>query len=366
MTAVKRRVGIATFAFGVTMAGMCRSDDGPMVYGLSAPSVMIIRAFGVRADQTMDGETGSGFVISEDGFVLTASHVIPDEKNHKSIIIGGSLGPSSTEAKPYQLALVKRSETFDVALLRVVGPPVHLAPLPLRNATAKVGEQLFVLGYPLGLPDTHLLDGRVGDVKPDALTTNALVDRGNSGGPVLDASGCVIGLVYGGVASNEGQPVNGIKFAVPVASLRDWLPKTATPPAEAVKTPANDVIHVSDTLSRIQTDHALTDTVRSYHDTIDARAGFVIQAVETVGHLSLNPPDLQYPVPAIMDGGKGMTFDYSLVSGPIYDKRRGWIDMTIQMRLSLDSTHRRNLRGRRVRSDSPVRRKVFRLRPPVL
>jgi S1-C subfamily serine protease len=67
----------------------------------------------------------------------------------------------------------------------------------MRKSPPKPGEMLFVLGYPLGLPDTHFLDGRVSDATTDAITTNALVDRGNSGGPVLDTRGCVIGIVFG-------------------------------------------------------------------------------------------------------------------------------------------------------------------------
>jgi hypothetical protein len=189
------------------------------------------------------------------------------------------------------------------------------------------------LEYPLGLPDTHFLDGRVGAVAKDAITTNALVDKGNSGGPVVDERGCVIGIVYGAITSREGQPVNGIKFAVPVVSISGILPSDASLTGAQEPARASDIIHVSDALSRTQTDHdLLKDTVRSYHDVIPARDGFIIEAIEGVGHESLNPPDLQFPTPVISADKKSMSFDYSLLSGPAFDQRRGWIDMTIGTR----------------------------------
>ncbi|WGS19232.1 MULTISPECIES: serine protease [unclassified Bradyrhizobium] len=308
-------------------------DTGPVIYATEAPGVVRIHAVGVKADGSMDGEDGSGFVISRSGYVLTASHVIPDDAKYTTLILGGTLGPTTADAKPSRLELVKRSDSYDVALLRFVTPPSRLTVLPLRRSPAKVGELLFVLGYPLGLPDAHFLDGRVGAVAQDAITTNALVDKGNSGGPVVDAHGCVIGVVYGAITSREGQPVYGLKFAVPVVSLGAILPPDVSSSQVQGAKQAAEVIHVSDALSRTQTDHALTgETVKSYHDVIQARDGFAIEAIEAVGRESLNPPSLQFPTPVISADKRSMSFDYSLISGPIYDQRRGWIDMTIGTR----------------------------------
>jgi S1-C subfamily serine protease len=327
-------ITIATFSVAYSAAGQQPNDSGPAVYASEAPGVMLIRAAGVKADGSMTAEVGTGFAISQSGYVLTASHVIPQGAQYKSLIVGGTFGPATVDGKPYQLELVKRSDSYDVALLRIVAPPHDLTVLRMRTSPAKPGEMLFVLGYPLGLPDTHFLDGRVSDTTNDAITTNALVDRGNSGGPVLDTRGCVIGIVYGAIMTSEGQPVNGVKFAVPINSLGALLPNDLGPSQGAQQAAQGaDVIHVSDTLSRTQTDHAITgDTVRSYHDVIHARSGFSIEAVEAVGHNSLNPPGLQFPTPVISPDRGSVSFDYSLVSGPVFDQRRGWIDMTVNTR----------------------------------
>ncbi|WP_198029381.1 serine protease [Bradyrhizobium sp. WSM3983] len=330
------RIGfIAAAAICLTQPAWAQQngDTGPVIYATEAPGVVRIHAVGVTEDGSMGGEDGTGFVISRSGYVLTASHVIPDDAKYKTLILGGTLGPATADAKPSRLELVKRSDSYDVALLRFVTPPPALTVLPLRRSPAKVGELLFVLGYPLGLPDAHFLDGRVGSVAKDAITTNALVDKGNSGGPVVDARGCVIGIVYGAITSREGQPVNGIKFAVPVLSISGILPPDVSTTGVQEHAQASDIIHVSDALSRTQTDHdLLNDTVKSYHDVIPARDGFVIEAIEGVGRESLNPPSLQFPTPVISPDKKSMSFDYSLLSGPIFDQRRGWIDMIVGTR----------------------------------
>jgi S1-C subfamily serine protease len=327
-------ITVATFSLACSAAGQQPNDNGPAVYASEAPGVMLIRAAGVKADGSMTAEVGTGFAISQSGYVLTASHVIPEGAQYKTFIIGGTFGPATVDGKPYQLELVKRSDKYDVALLHIVAPPHDLTVLRMRKSPPKPGEMLFVLGYPLGLPDTHFLDGRVSDATTDAITTNALVDRGNSGGPVLDTRGCVIGIVFGEISKSEGQPVNGVKFAVPTISLGEFLPNDLGPSQGAQQgVQGVDVIHVSDTLSRIQTDHDLTsDTVRSYHDVIAARSGFSIEAVEAVGHNSLNPPSLQFPTPVISPDRRSMSFDYNLLSGPVFDQRRGWIDMTVNTR----------------------------------
>jgi S1-C subfamily serine protease len=329
-----RMAAVATLGLMRASAAAQTGDAGPAIYANEATGVIRIHAVGVKADGSMEGSDGTGFVVSQSGYVLTASHVIPDDTKFTTLILGGSFGPATADGKPYALELVKRSDAYDAALLRIVALPPNLTVLPLRSSAAKVGETLFVLGYPLGLPDTHFLDGRVGAVADDAITTNALIDKGNSGGPVLDEHGCVIGVVYGAITSREGQPVYGLKFAVPIKSIVGLLP-AGTTPSTSVQQPieGTEIIHVSNEISRTQTDHALaSDTVRSYHDVIPARGGFIIEAIEAVGHESLNPPELQFPTPVVSADGKSMSFDYNLISGPIYDQRRGWIDMTIGTR----------------------------------
>ncbi|VWD46794.1 2-alkenal reductase [Burkholderia contaminans] len=343
MTPADRRVsaGVAIVALGslcnVSLALGAASDLGPLIYANEAPAVVLIRAAGVKSDDSVVSETGTGFLINDSGYVLTASHVVPDDADLKNLVVSGVLGPNTaTQSQTYQLKLVKRSDTFDVALLRMIPPPHGVAFLPLRSTNATPGEQLFVLGYPLGLPDTHFVDGRVSSVDASDITTNALVNKGNSGGPVVDGNGCVVGVVYSGIeTTHDGDPVTGVKFAVPVVSIKSLLPAGVSTsfPASGMAGGAG-AIHVTDVLSRTQTDHPnlFGDYTRQYHDVIFARTGYLIDSVESVVKNSLNPPQLTFPDPQISADRKSMNFTYSLISGPITDQRRGWIEMTINTR----------------------------------
>lgn len=308
-----------------------QDPQGPAVYSSTSPGVLRIRAMGIKDDGSMDGEDGTGFVVSNDGYVLTASHVVPDDESYTQLLIGGNLGPDSSVGKPLKLTLVKRNDFSDIALLKIDTPPSDLRVLPIRKAALKPGENIFVLGYPLGLPSAHILDGLIETVDATGiLTTNALVDKGNSGGPVVDPKGCVVGVVFGGITKDENGPVNGLKFAVSLDSLKEFLPVLSAPGDPTPGAKQEDVIHVTDPVQRMQEDHnPLTAIVKSHHDVVKARAGFIIEAVEGVQKVSMNPPGLQFPTPVITPDGKSMTFDYTLISGPLYDQTRGWLDMAV-------------------------------------
>ena len=301
-----------------------RAQSGPQVFARTAPGVILIKSTAGDGD-AWGGEQGSGFVISNAGLVLTAKHVVPDRTPSPVIV-------ATIKGRPYVLSLVKRSPTKDAALLRILGAPTDLHTVPIRRTAAAAGEAIFVLGYPIGLPDTHMVDGIVGAKPDDDLTTNSLINQGNSGGPVVDAAGCAIGIVYSGIESVGGVAVTGVKFAVPAAGFIDLVPDSVWAEAAAHNSAAEGIIRVTDTLSRLQTDHGLAETVKQYHDTIAARPGYVIEAIERVDKLSLNPTALTFPTPQISDDRKSMTFDYSLSSGPIFDRRRSWIDMAVYTR----------------------------------
>lgn len=293
----------------VSWPATVRADDpGPVIYRAMAPGTLLIRATGPQKDGGVTSIAGTGFVISPEGHVLTASHMVPDASSHVSLTITATRGPSTAGAEAYQLELVERSKRHDVALLRMVKSPPGLTVLPLRKSSPQVGEVVFVMGYPFELPKTHFLEGRIGNVETDAITTSVLIDKGNSGGPVLDSRGCVIGVVYGAIERIAGEPVNQLKFAVPIPAVFDLLPASAVAAPHMPATPqADDLIHVSNTLSRTQTDHGLNETIRSYRDVIPARDGYEIEEIETVGQVSLNPPRLQYPVPVIASDKKSMS-----------------------------------------------------------
>jgi hypothetical protein len=322
--------------FAVVLAIMpitSRSDPGPDIYKGNAPGVVRIQVAGVQATSSVN-ETGSGFIITRGGLVLTALHLLPKGVPLNELVVVGALGPdTSGAAATYVLEIVKPSSTVDAMLMRIVNPPSGLQPLPLRRSAPIPGEQLFVLGYPVDLPEVHILDGRVSSFTGSDITTNALINHGNSGGPVMDAAGCVIGLVYSGIESLAGQPVSGIKFALPLSAINELIPPEATTSSTASSAPAL-LIHVSDTLSVTQEEHPFffSEYTAEHTSNIPARPGYIIENIEATDKVSLAPTRLTFPVPTIAADNKSLNFKFNLISGPFVDQWRGWVEMNVHTR----------------------------------
>lgn len=167
----------------------------------------------------MRGE-GSGFVVSADGLVLTNHHVIAQATSITAKFADGSQAKAT---------VVGSDESLDIALLRLEGkeawPFVELG----SAKPARVGDWVIAVGNPLGLGHTvtaGIISGKgrtIGhDVYDDFLQTDAAINQGNSGGPMFDVNGKVIGINTAIVAG-----ANTVGFAVPIdlvkAAMADLL-----------------------------------------------------------------------------------------------------------------------------------------------
>ena len=171
----------------------------------------------IRAGQA----TGSGFVIDDDGHILTNAHVVEGAEDI-SVEIGDD--GEQREAK-----LVGADPSSDVALLDVEEDD-ELTSLELGDSGAvSVGDPVVAIGNPFGL-DRTVTSGIVsakarqitapnGFSISDVIQTDAAVNPGNSGGPLLDSAGRVIGI-NSQIASNSGSN-DGVAFAVPIETARD-------------------------------------------------------------------------------------------------------------------------------------------------
>jgi putative serine protease PepD len=176
----------------------------------------------VAADTAEGQATGSGFVVSSDGLIVTNAHVV-DGATRVQVKIGTSSGARSAE-------VVGVDASRDLALLKVDAS--NLKALSLGDASSvSVGDATYAIGNPYGLDHT-LTTGIVSALNrqlqaPDgatitgAIQTDAALNPGNSGGPLLDGSGRVIG-VNAQIASGSGGNV-GIGFAIPAATVKAFL-----------------------------------------------------------------------------------------------------------------------------------------------
>jgi len=198
------------------------------VYRRDAPGVVFVRAralagtaspfdSGASSAEEDDVSTGSGFVIDDDGHVCTNAHVVAGATAVRVTVSGGR----SVSAK-----VVGKDPSTDVALLKIDPDGLDLRALELGDSdTVEVGDPTIAIGNPYGL-DRTLTTGVIsakqrritapdGFSIKDVIQTDAALNPGNSGGPLLDARGRVIGM-NSQLAVREGA---GIGFAVPINTV---------------------------------------------------------------------------------------------------------------------------------------------------
>jgi len=185
-----------------------------------SPSVVSIQLGQASADEVVQFGAGSGVIISDDGLVLTNAHVVDgadviqvrlsDDRTIRADLVGTS--PS------HDIALVRLRETED------------LQPATLGSSeAAQVGDQVVAIGNALALGDTPtvttgiisakgrtLQDGEV--TLENLMQTDAAINKGNSGGPLLDAAGRVIGINSAGIPGAEN-----LGFAIEIDAIRPLI-----------------------------------------------------------------------------------------------------------------------------------------------
>ena len=201
------------------------------VYEKTGPGVVLIQAIvtqktdGVFGQEQQQGEsTGTGFVVSKDGYIVTNAHVVEGAKT-ATVQFG--------EDKKVDAVIKGTDVNSDLAVLKI-DPDAHdLTPLELGSTEGlKVGDPVVAIGNPYGL-DRTLTTGVVSALAREirglndfpiknVVQTDAAINKGNSGGPLIDGSGRVIG-VNSQIQSESGGNV-GIGFAVPVERLKQVLP----------------------------------------------------------------------------------------------------------------------------------------------
>jgi 2-alkenal reductase len=204
----------------------------------SAGVVTIFSQFGTNPAEA-DSVQGSGFVVSPKGYILTNSHVITDA-GERTTVHGADRVYIEFEDRDRAPARIIGWDVFDDVGLVKVDPADHaVKPVPLGDSAAvSVGEPVAAIGSPFGNEDslgvgvvsaTHRsidsLTSRYSLV--DAIQTDAPINHGNSGGPLFDARGRVIGI-NAQIRSNSGG-AEGVGFAVPInAAKRSMAQLVAT------------------------------------------------------------------------------------------------------------------------------------------
>lgn len=161
---------------------------------------------------------GSGFFISEDGYIVTNNHVIGD---------AAEISVTTTNGDEYVAELVGRDASLDIALIKVDGSGFKAAAFGDSN-TVRVGEWVMSIGNPFGLGGSvtaGIVSARHRDIQAgpydDFIQTDASINRGNSGGPLFNMDGRVIGVNTMIFTPNGGNI--GIGFSIPAADVQRTL-----------------------------------------------------------------------------------------------------------------------------------------------
>lgn len=177
---------------------------------------------GDRYQVKHDISSGSGVLI-DDNHILTAAHVV---KNAEKILIRFENGEEV-------YAVVEKSSTIaDLALLKINSKPSYASPVKLAsNKPINIGQKTFLVGYPLGMSKSlssgnisavHIEEDAFGAVETITyLQTDAAINHGNSGGPMFNEKGEVIGIVSSIISQSGG--FEGLGFAVSIETIYEEI-----------------------------------------------------------------------------------------------------------------------------------------------
>ncbi len=180
----------------------------PDIYDKVSPSVV-----GVSCTLDRSSATGTGIIISEDGYIITNAHVVEDAV---SVII------VDQEMNEYNAVVIGADSQTDLAVLKIEASGLTACEFG-KSGELRIGELAIAIGNPLGFElygtmTSGIISGlnrtiTIGENEMTLIQTNASINSGNSGGPLIDAYGRVIGITSAKVASTYGE---GLGFAIPI------------------------------------------------------------------------------------------------------------------------------------------------------
>jgi S1-C subfamily serine protease len=190
-----------------------------LVYQAIRPSLVLIQVKATGTDGKAEDGLGSGVVIDDQGDILTALHVVDKTTAIQITFADGAQSPGQ---------VVTRQPQNDIAVLRAEKLPAQIYPATLGSPDAlNVGDEAYVVGNPFGLYGSMtagVISGFDRTFQPtgsqyklqNLIQIDAAVNPGNSGGPLLNRYGQVVGIVTGLVNPTSQDVFIGIGFAVPI------------------------------------------------------------------------------------------------------------------------------------------------------
>ncbi|MGI5963302.1 MAG: S1C family serine protease [Lawsonibacter sp.] len=203
----------------------------------SCVGITVNTTVNIFGQTTTSAASGSGFVLTQDGYIVTNYHVIEDAVENSSV----SIDVSFANGDKYTAKVVGGEPDNDVAVIKI--DATGLQPVTLGDSDQLVvGESVYAIGNPLGELTYSLTDGIVSALDRlittsstnsngqtetttlNVLQTNCAINPGNSGGPLFDSYGNVVGIVSAKYTqSSSGVSAEGLGFALPINDVKDII-----------------------------------------------------------------------------------------------------------------------------------------------
>jgi putative serine protease PepD len=230
-TTVLQSSGSSSGSGGGLNAGALYASASPGVVDITSKGVSSSRGnsqgspFGAPQQQPQSTATGTGFVVDGQGHIVTAAHVVDG---------ASSITVKFSDGTARKATVTGKDDATDVAVLKVDASGLNLHPLALASsASLDVGQNVAAIGDPFGYArsiSTGIVSGvdrtisaPNGFTVAHAVQTDAALNPGNSGGPLLNAKGEVVGIVDQIATNGNAEQSSGVGFAVPVDLVKSQL-----------------------------------------------------------------------------------------------------------------------------------------------
>ena len=220
---ILRKAGIALI-FSLSSL-VLKAQDFSKLYEQVNPAVVTIKTIETVVTDGNIGESGglgTGVIIDKEGLIITAAHVV--ESAEKIVI-------KTHDGQVFFVEVVSSITSADIALLKMRNIPKNISVATLGESdSVKIGEQIFVIGTPYGLENSLSVGHISGKQKRgvilagivmEFLQTDAAINQGNSGGPIFNTKGEVIGIVSSILTQSGG--FDGIGFAASITPAKKIL-----------------------------------------------------------------------------------------------------------------------------------------------
>ncbi len=209
-----------TIVVSILYIAQSEAQNISQIFDKVSPSVVIINTTekeilgrGQHKNVVKNEGIGSGVLISEDGMIMTAAHVVQTAEDMEVLFSDGQRIP----AKP-----IRTDQLADVAMIKLMWPPKNPTVAKIGDSDkTKIGERIFVIGSPYGIAQTlsvGYISGRhskngvsAGFINMEFFQTDAAINHGNSGGPMFNMNGEIIGIVSYILSESGG--FQGLGFA---------------------------------------------------------------------------------------------------------------------------------------------------------